>query len=276
MNSINTKTDQAFIKEKALKMILKQLGHVAVCFSGGLDSMLLLIEACKILGSDNVVAITGVSPIVIERDITNAEKITSKYGIKHIIIARDEMENVNFIKNDEKRCYYCKKAFFEKIKKVASENGFNKIIDGTNFDDLSDYRPGHKALKEFSIISPLKDAKMGKSDIHAVLEKMGISSSNMISGSCLATRIPYFEPITYHRIELIGKAEDFLHKKGFKNARARFHDSLVKIEVDEKDILSIMDKSMRLEINAYMKSIGFTWTSIDVLGYRIGSMNEDL
>ncbi len=269
-------TDEILIKENKLHEELRKLGRVAICFSGGIDSMVLLIECFNVLGRDNVLSITGVSDITIEQDISYVEEILFKYNINHVYIEKDEMDAASFIQNDQDRCYYCKKLFFKKVMEVTTKHGFKNVVDGTNKDDDSDYRPGARALEEFAVISPLKNACIGKTDIYALAQHLGISNYNTGSRSCLATRVPYFEPITYHKIETIAKAEKFLNKKGFLNIRARHHESLLKIEVLEEHFEKIMQRDMRLEIDEYMKSIGFAWTAIDISAYKLGRMNETI
>ncbi len=266
--------DQTLAKQQLLHKELKALERVAVCFSGGIDSMVVLIEALNVLGVDNVLAITGVSAITIEQDVSYVEQILFKYDINHIYVERDEMNDTSFIQNDKDRCYYCKKSFFSKVMPIALEKGFKNIVDGTNKDDDFDYRPGARALAEFSVISPLKNADIGKSDIYDLADHLSLSNYNTGSRSCLATRVPYFEPITYHKLDSIAKAENFLRSCGFLNVRARHHDSLLKIEVQEEQFEKIVEKDMRLKINEYMKSLGFAWTSVDITPYKLGRMNE--
>ncbi len=263
------------IKEQALITRLQSFAKVAVCFSGGVDSSFLLIKAVEVLGKENVLAITGFSPVVSASDASCVKQIITKYAISFITIDKNEMEDTNFLRNDEKRCYYCKRLFFEQVTKVAKENGFINVLDGTNVDDEGKYRPGLKALEEFFIASPLKDARLRKAEIRYLAKKIGLANHDDVSESCYATRIPYHEAITYERLEKISRAEIFLHEKGFMCVRARYHDDLVKIEVEPKDIPRITEKNMALEINNYMKSIGFMWTSVDIIGYRSGSMDEN-
>lgn len=267
-------SEEILVKEALLHKEFKKLGKVVVCFSGGIDSIVVLREAINVLGNDNVLAVTGISAITIEQDVSYVEEIIFQYAINHIYVEKDEMNDTPFLLNDKDRCYYCKKLFFTKVLPITTEKGFEYVVDGTNKDDDLDYRPGARALKEFAVISPLKNANIGKSDIYALADHLGVSKYNTGSRSCLATRVPYFEPITYHKIDTIAKAENFLQSKGFLNFRARHHDSLLKIEVLESQFEKIMKKDMRLEIDEYMKSIGFAWTAVDIVEYKLGRMND--
>lgn len=264
-------------KEKTLRVILSQLGKVAVCFSGGIDSSVLLLEAIDVLGEANVLAVMARSPLVIDDDIKFAnDLIQSRPAMKKLFFDRGEMEYSEFLTNDEKRCYYCKQIFFKKAKSLIEKHNFEHVLDGTNSDDVNDYRPGMLASSENGIRSPLKEAHLRKNEIRILAKKLGISDTERQSSSCYATRIPYYEPITFQRIDMISRGESFLKSIGFKTVRLRYHGDLAKIEIDENDFALIMNKKTRDEICVYMKSIGFAYTSLDIAGYRKGSMNETL
>lgn len=263
-------------KFEHLTSILKKMDRVAIAFSGGVDSTFLLKVALDTLGKNNVIAVTVASPIRFDDESKNSQKIARDMGANHIVVSSNELEDDNFAKNDSLRCYYCKYSIFKKLKGIANENGINSIADGTNYDDvLSDYRPGLKALKELGISSPLKDAELTKSEIRVLSKEMNLSTWNKYPETCLATRFPYGISITFEKLEKVSKMESYLTSLDLKVHRARYHDDkTLRIEVIPEDIQKIVDK--RLEIVKIAKSLGFNYVSLDLEGYRSGSLNEVL
>ena len=259
-------------KLEKLKDILKKLGKVLVAYSGGTDSTFLLKMAVDVLGKNNVLAVTGTSPIYIEEEKKISEKMAEDFGIKHIFVKTEQLKNKNFINNPVDRCYYCKKELFSKLEKVGKIYGFKNIIDGTNKDDEKDFRPGEKAKNFFNVYSPLKEAKIGKEEIRKLSKKLGLSTWNKPNMTCLATRIPYGEKITEEKLERISKGEKFLKKLGFINVRLRDYDTIARIEVEIDNFKKLFE--CRERIIKYLKKIGYIYITFDLEGFRSGSMNE--
>ena len=257
-------------KQKALENRIQSLGRVAIAFSSGVDSTYLLKTAHDLLG-DNAIAITAKAPNFMKSETLEAEEFCKNEGIRQLIIDFNPLEVEEFRSNVKNRCYFCKKALFTEIKNCAKENGFEFILDGTNFDDLGDFRPGRKALEELEIISPLLESKLTKSDIRSLSEEVGLSTFSKPSYACLATRIAYDETITEEKLQMIDKAEEKLHSLGFIQSRVRMHGSLARIEVNKDDFPSLIEHSE--EIDSYLKSLGFSYVSMDLEGYKTGKMN---
>ena len=263
MNSINE-------KRQSLENNLKSLGSVAVAFSSGVDSTFLLNTAHDLLG-ESVIAITARAVCFPERETTEAQEFCKTEGIKQIIFDFNPLEIEQFSDNVKNRCYFCKRALFSEIKRIAEENGFCNIAEGTNFDDLSDFRPGMKAIKELGIISPLLDAELTKDEIRFLSKEAGLSTFDKPSYACLASRIAFGEEITEEKLLMIEKAEAKLFSLGFAQSRVRMHGSIARIEINKDDFLKLLMLSD--EINDYLKSLGFTFVSLDLGGYKTGNMN---
>ncbi|MFH1655704.1 MAG: ATP-dependent sacrificial sulfur transferase LarE [Candidatus Omnitrophota bacterium] len=260
-------------KLKRLKKILSEMESLLVAYSGGADSSLLLKVASNVL-SDKVLAVTAESPTYPQSEINQAKKLANKLKIKHLIIKTDEFKNPNFLKNPADRCYYCKKELFGKLKKIAKKHKLNFVADGSNLDDNKDYRPGSKAVKEFKIRSPLKEARLTKRDIRELSKNFRLPTWDKPALACLASRMPYNEKITKKDLKKVQKAEEAIKKLGFKQVRVRHHKNLARIEVPEKEISKIIN--YRRKLIGEFKKIGYNYVCIDLQGYRTGSMNEAL
>jgi uncharacterized protein len=251
----------------------KGKGGVVIAFSGGVDSATLAAVSHSVLGK-KVVAVTAESPTYTPEELDEAKTVAKEIGIKLYVVETDELANEDFSKNPENRCYYCKKELLKRLKEVANELGFKAVFEGTNFSDLTGHRPGFKVVKEMeNVYSPWVDMRFTKEEIRAVARKMGLSVQNKSSLACLASRIPYNERITAEKLERIGKAEQIVKKiTGVQQLRVRDHNGLARIEVgrDERKLfcnVEILDR-----ISADLKRIGFKYVTLDLEGYRTGSM----
>jgi len=263
------------MKEKLehLKEIIKGKGSVMIAFSGGVDSSLVAKVAYEVLGK-KALAVTLTSDTFSKRELESAKIIAQEIGITHEIIESSELGNDEFIKNPENRCYYCKKEEAIVLKKIANKNRIKYIADGVNLSDFDEHRPGIKALDEENIIHPLVEAGIKKSDIKAMAKYLGLSNYNMPSTTCLSSRISYGEKITIEKLKRIEEAESFILSLGFRQVRVRYHKDVARIEAEKEEIEKAI--SFREEIVRRLKTIGFKYITLDLEGYRSGSMDEVL
>jgi uncharacterized protein len=258
---------------KQLEYNIGEKGSLAVAYSGGVDSTFLLKVAHDVL-QDRVIAVTARSSIHPQREFKEAAEFARSAGIKHIIIQSEELEIEGFTDNPPHRCYLCKYELFSKIKEVAGKHGIKHIAEGSNIDDLGDYRPGMKAIKELGIISPLKDAGLGKDVIRKLSKQMRLLTWDKQSFACLASRFPYGEKITKEKLAMVDRAEQCLLSFGFKQVRVRHHGDTARIEVAEAERPKFFDLELMDNVYKQFREIGFAYTALDLQGYRTGSMNE--
>ena len=262
-------------KYEKLKDYLQDLGSVAIAFSSGVDSTFLLKCAHDVLGN-KVIAVTARSCSFPKRELDEAAAFCKKEGIAHIICDSEELEIDGFSKNPTNRCYLCKQELFTKIWKVAKEHGINHVAEGSNMDDNGDYRPGLIAVAELDVKSPLRYAELSKQEIRQLSKEMDLPTWNKQSFACLSSRFPYGEEINIPRLTMIDKAEQFLLDMGFGQVRVRYHGNLARIETDAEGFSIMLSPDNREKIHCAFKELGFTYITLDLLGYRTGSMNEIL
>ena len=262
-------------KYELLKDIIEKKESAAIAFSGGVDSTFLLRVAKEVLG-DRLIAVTATSSTYPERELKEAIKYSEDIGVKHIIISSEELEIEGFASNPKNRCYYCKKELYTKINNIASANGVGYVFDGSNLDDTGDYRPGMQAAKELDVVSPLKEAGLTKNDIRDLSKELGLPTWNKPSFACLSSRFPYGNKITLPKLNMVDKAEQFLLDMGITQVRVRHHGEIARIEVEPSERENFFDIEVMNRIGNELKKIGFTYVTLDVLGYRTGSMNEGL
>lgn len=262
-------------KNDALRRYLSSLPHLAVAFSSGVDSTFLLKTAQEVLG-DNVMAITAASASFPERERTEALDFCRDNHIRHVICETDELAIPGFRENPKNRCYLCKKVLFSKIQATAAANGFTYVAEGSNTNDLGDYRPGLKAIAELGILSPLRAFDLTKDDIRRLSRDMALPTWHKPSFACLASRFVYGETISEEKLHMVGAAEDYLMANGFTQLRVRIHGTMARLEVMPEDFPRFADAALREKIYDYLKSLGFTYITLDLKGYRQGAMNETL
>jgi uncharacterized protein len=267
--------DDLHLKKQKLEEYLKSLGKVAVAFSSGVDSTFLL-KVCKDVLGENAIAITIKTCSVPERELEESAVFCEKEGIRQMIIELDQMAIEGFEDNPPDRCYICKKALFSNMMNVAAECGFDHVAEGSNMDDMGDYRPGMKAISELNVLSPLREAGLTKADIRELSRELGLPTWNKPSFACLATRFVYGEKITREKLRMIEMAEQRLMDMGFSQFRVRIHGNLARIEVDPSEFGKIMSSDTASSLNEYLQELGFKYVTLDLGGYVTGSMNKVL
>jgi len=263
-------------KTRRLKEIFQSMGKVLVAFSGGVDSTLLLKVAQDTLGDKNVLAVTALSPLYPERELAGVKKLIETLGVKHRFIQSNELEIPGFSENPPNRCYYCKNKLFKELLDIAKEEAIPFVVEGSTLDDDQDHRPGRVAIQELGIRSPLKEAVFAKMEIRELSKKLGLPTWDKPSFACLASRFPYGEEITEGALRMVDASEDFLFGLGFIQVRVRHYGNLARIELLKEEMVRLMDGSLREKVVGHLKEIGYRYITLDLQGFRSGSMNEVL
>ena len=263
-------------KYKNLQKILADLGKVVIAYSGGVDSTFLLRTAVDVLGAENVLACIAIGPSLPQSQYNQALKLTKDMGAKLQTVEPKEMADKIYSANNADRCFHCKSHLLKTLNTVAKEENINHVLCGTNFDDLDDFRPGNRAVKKFSVKCPLSDAELTKADIRHLSRALNLPTADMPASPCLASRISYGMEITDQRLKQVEQAEEFLKGLGFAEVRVRHHGILARIEVGQENIEKVAAEPMRARIVEKLKSLGFKFVTVDLSGFRSGSLNDML
>jgi uncharacterized protein len=260
-------------KREKLESLISDMKSVLVAFSGGVDSTLVLAVAHKVLPG-KVLAVTAQSSSVPERELNAAKDLARSIGVEHLIVKTEEMQSADYLANPTNRCYYCKSELYDKLSEVAKQRQLVSIANGINLDDLGDHRPGIHAAKEAGVMSPLAEAGFSKQDVRQLSKILGLATWEKPAMACLSSRVPYGDSISAEKLLMIERAEDYLLSLGFKQLRVRHHGDVARIELERKDFPRFFADDISSKVETKLKEIGYKFVTLDVQGFRSGSLNE--
>lgn len=266
---------EAHVKRDSLQVILGEMGSVIVAFSGGVDSSYLAVEAQRTLG-DRALAVTGESPSYPDYQRQMALDVALRFGLRHEFVKTEEITSASYLANNPDRCFHCKTELYSRLERLAKEKSIPVIVDGANADDLGDYRPGRQAAKLAGVRSPLEEAKLTKQEIRLLSRELGLPTADEPASACLSSRIPYRTPITIENLSTVEKGESVLRSLGFRHMRVRHHDALVRLEFSPEELPRALTETMRRDLTTAFRALGYKFVTIDLEGYRTGSLNEVL